>query len=106
MVCNSLATGSYCTCGTLLTAKLLPISLCSYPCKKGKVIKMLKIILKIAPVQEKLDKYGGLFSKSQFYHFPNYAIRLIVENHSWIINNINKLCFKSKDPLDGYLVPM
>ena len=58
---------------------------------------MLKIISKIASVQEGLDKYRDLFSKPQFYHFSNYVTGLIVENHSWTINNMNKLYFESKD---------
>ena len=58
---------------------------------------MLKIVSKIAPVQEELDRYKDLFSKPQFYHFSNYVTGLIVENHSWTINNMNKLFFESKD---------
>ena len=64
---------------------------------KGKVIKMLKIVSKIAPVQDELKKYKDLFSKPQFYHFSNYVTGLIVENHSWTINNMNKLFFENKD---------
>lgn len=58
---------------------------------------MLKIISKIAPVQEELEKYKDLFSKPQFYHFSNYVTGLIVENHSWTINNMNRLFFNAKN---------
>ena len=58
---------------------------------------MLKIVSKIAPVQEELDRYKDLFSKPQFYHFSNYVTGLIIENHSWTINNMNKLFLENKD---------
>lgn len=60
-------------------------------------MKMLKIVSKIAPVQDELEKYRDLFSKPQFYHFSNYVTGLIVENHSWTINNMNKLFLENKD---------
>lgn len=58
---------------------------------------MLKIVSKIAPVQKELEKYKDLFSKPQYYHFSNYVTGLIVENHSWTIDNMNKLFFENKD---------
>ena len=58
---------------------------------------MLKIVSKITPVQEEIEKYKDIFSKPQFYHFSNYVTGLIVENHRWTINNMNKLFLKTKD---------
>lgn len=58
---------------------------------------MLKIMSKIVPVEKELEKYRDLFSKPQFYHFSRYVTGLIVEKHSWTINNMNKLFFENKD---------
>lgn len=60
-------------------------------------MEMVKIMSKIAPIEEELLRYRDLFSKPQFYHFCRYVTGLIIEEHSWTINNMNKLFFESKD---------
>lgn len=57
----------------------------------------MKLVSKIAPVEEELEKYKDIFSKPQFYHFSNYVTGLIVENHRWTVNNMNRLFLKAKD---------